>query len=98
MSVLNKHPHFSQNQQKYDIWSLGVILYQLIYNRSPFCKEGKDDFSKTVLRNYLSKEYEVPYFKTKYNSINVFIGKCLDLGNGGWNSWTEIKKFIVSEE
>lgn len=55
LSVLNKHPNFSQNQQRYDIWSLGIILYELIYSRSPFCKEGKEDFSKTVLRNYLNK-------------------------------------------
>lgn len=51
-----------------------------------------------MLRNYLTKEYEVPYFKTKYNSINVFIGKCLNLGNDGWNSWGEIKKLMLNEE
>ena len=40
----------------------------------------------------------MPYLKTKYNSINSFIGKCLELDKSGWNNWLEIKKFIVNEE
>jgi serine/threonine protein kinase len=46
-----------------DIWSLGIILYKLVYFRSPFCKSGKNIFSKTILREYLEGEYKIEYSK-----------------------------------
>lgn len=53
LSIGNKMLDFNSYNASYDIWSLGIILYYLIYHQSPFCKEGKDIFSKTILRSYL---------------------------------------------
>lgn len=90
----------------YDIWSLGVILYRLIYKRSPFCKEGKLEFSKTILRKYLANEYEVRYLSNKYASINRFIARCLKVGQKEglgekaeeFKSWPQVMEWAVREE
>jgi serine/threonine protein kinase len=98
LSVGNSTPHFDGSTPRYDIWSLGVILYQLVYKRSPFCKEGKRTFSKTILRKYLSGEYEVHYLSNKFASVNLFVGKCLGVSGAGFGSWGEVMEWMVNEE
>jgi serine/threonine protein kinase len=95
LSVGNGSVDFRRVYPHYDIWSVGVMLYRLIYKRSPFCKEGKVEFSKTILRKYMAEEYEVRYLSNKYASINRFIARCLKVSQkeekgdreGEFRSW-----------
>ena len=68
---------FEDFHPEYDIWSLGIIIYKLIYFQNPFYKEGRKVFSKTILRDYLAGKCEIPFHKNKYDSINKFISRCL---------------------
>jgi hypothetical protein len=77
---------------------LGIILYKLVYKKSPFCKEGKDIFSKTVLRKYLAEEHEVRFLSSKFASVNQFIARCLALGEGSFKKWAELMEWMVHEE
>lgn len=103
LSVGNGNIDFLRAYPHYDIWSLGVILYRLIYKRSPFCKEGKQEFSKTILRKYLANEYEVRYLSNKYTSINRFIAHCLKVSQmealkekkEGFKSWPQVMDWVV---
>lgn len=79
LSIENNMINFEVYEPKYDIWSFGVILYYLIYNVSPFCKDKKDKYSKTILRQYMANLYQIPLYNNKYNSINMLIAKCLRL-------------------
>jgi serine/threonine protein kinase len=52
LSIHNGRINFNKNfyDSELDIWSLGIVLYYLIYKVSPFRKEGREVFSKTILR------------------------------------------------
>lgn len=98
LSVGNGAADFERSQPRLDLWSLGVLLYQLVYKRSPFCKEGRRVFSKTVLRRYLAGEHEVHYLSSKFASVNQFIAQCLGVGGAGFGSWGEAMEWMVREE
>jgi serine/threonine protein kinase len=103
LSVGNGNIDFRRAYPHYDIWSLGVILYRLIYKRSPFYKEGKLEFSKTILRKYLAGEYEVRYLSNKFASINRFIARCLKVAQKEvlaekeeeFKSWVQVMDWVV---
>ena len=76
----------------FDIWSLGVVLYYLCYRKSPFRKPGRECFSKTILREFLEKRYEI-VFSRRFGSVNELIGLCLRAG-----SWKEVRDYLVREE
>jgi serine/threonine protein kinase len=57
LSISNQMIDFDVYQPRYDIWSLGIILYHLIYRQSPFCKPGNNIFSKTILNKYCAYDY-----------------------------------------
>ena len=78
-------PEVIQGDQPYglkaDIWSLGVVFYQMIYGRYPY--SGKDDFE------LFEKSQSKPSFAGVNISPNVkdFIVKCLTHNQKNRISW-----------
>lgn len=60
------------------------------------------EFSKTILRKYIAEEYEVRYLSNKYASINLFIARCLKVGQkkgvGEFREWPQVMEWVVQEE
>ena len=46
----------SYNAEKSDIWSMGIILYKMLYGKEPF--HGKDE--EEIIRNISEKELKFP--------------------------------------
>ena len=60
-----------QYNKKCDLWSIGVIIFQLLFNQLPFKSRRKDDLEKELL-NW--NEVEFPK-----NSNNAITKTCEDL-------------------
>ncbi len=75
---LSKKPEISQ---KVDIWSIGVILYQMVLGRKPF---GEDMCQNQQLKNHIllrSSTLEFPFKPLVTNELKECLKKCLCYGS-----------------
>ncbi|CAI0541512.1 unnamed protein product [Linum tenue] len=71
---LNKTPLISS---KVDVWSAGVLLYQMLFGRRPF---GHDQSQERILREdtiIKARRVEFPNKPTVSNEVKEFIRRCL---------------------
>lgn len=72
---VNKTPLISN---KVDVWSVGVILYQMMYGKRPF---GHDLTQEQILRNDVmlnAKQVQFPSRPSASSECKDFISKCLE--------------------
>lgn len=98
LSVGNRMFSFNEYRAEFDIWAMGVILYQLIYHASPFSKPGLKQYSKTILRKYQEGDHVIPIPDQRYASLNALIMNCLRLSKEQQPSWQELKRYLLDEE
>ena len=70
--TFNRHRNYSLNE-KSDVYSVGILLWEISSGRSPFCNESYD-FSLAM--GILQGLRETPIPNTPENYIKIYIGKC----------------------
>lgn len=75
------------NSYAHDIWSYGVLVYELLSPNSPFA----DLDEGLTISNILSGEYEMPDCLTEYKNL---ISKCLEKDPLKRPSWKEIYQML----
>jgi len=70
----------SENGEKVDIWSIGVVAHFLLSGKPPFCDGSnnmkKDDIFKCILENTL--DLKGPEFDKLSDNAKDFLAKCLE--------------------
>ena len=84
-------PQYLQNGTysiKHDIWSLGVMFYEILYGDTPWPSKDRDNLIKNICTKPLnfSKNFDVSYESKK------FISQCLEVNEDRRISWEEIFK------
>ena len=52
--ILENKPY----DEKVDIWSLGILLYELFHNRSPFKAKTQNEIYRNAIKNDISFSYQ----------------------------------------
>ncbi|CAD8121582.1 unnamed protein product [Paramecium sonneborni] len=73
---------------KCDIWSLGLVLYELIFGRTPWLCRSFD----TYLMEIKTKPLQFPYEIEISFNVKDFIKRCLKIEEQNRISWTELLK------
>jgi serine/threonine protein kinase len=81
--ILSKEPYNS----KCDIWSVGVIFYELLFGRHPWQGKGLSDLLKNIKHH---KEVEFPADVEVSEISKSFLIQCLQFDEVNRLSWMEI--------
>ncbi|CAK61716.1 unnamed protein product (macronuclear) [Paramecium tetraurelia] len=73
---------------KCDIWSLGLVLYELLFGRTPWLCRSFD----TYLMEIQTKPLQFPYEIEISANVKDFIKRCLKIEEQNRMSWTELLK------
>lgn len=72
------NPKYPQISTKVDVWSIGVILYEMLFGYKPF---GHNISQERILKEGIilnTKEVEFPEKPAVSDEIKTFIGRCLE--------------------
>ena len=70
----NKHKNYSLNE-KSDVYSVGVLLWEISSGRSPFCSESCDIDISGLTMNILQGLREIPVPNTPKGYLKIYSGK-----------------------
>lgn len=79
----------SEYDNKVDVWALGVILYELCFNKKPFTSEDRDGLYEKILY----EEPEGDFIYKNYKSLEMFVKSCLIKENR-----PTVKKLLKNEK
>ena len=71
----SRHKNFSLNE-KSDVYSVGVLLWEISSGRSPFCNESYDIGIGGLAMNILQGLRETPVLNTPKDYVKIYSGKC----------------------
>ena len=57
--ILRSQPY----DEKVDIWSLGVLLYEIFQNKSPYKGKNQEEIYKKILKDKIVFEYKDKNYK-----------------------------------
>jgi calcium-dependent protein kinase len=74
-----------QYTSKSDIWSIGVLIYELLYGKLPWPARDRNSY----LKNIKTTPIKFPVDKIVSEDMKWFIEKCLEINEDkriGWNA------------
>ncbi len=75
--------------EKCDVWSLGVVLYQLLYNATPWDhSDGMSNYFQRIMNDQIRFNRKVPVS----DWMKQFIVKCLSFEESNRLSWEDIQR------
>lgn len=69
----NLNDLFNKLNQNFDMWSLGYLLYEMVFETPPFAFDSLKNAMKTLNKKYI---YQIDVYSVSYNVLTI-INKCL---------------------
>lgn len=78
------------NSYAHDIWSFGILIYEMLFQRSPFF----DTSEERIVDNILAGKWNIPHSKVPKEYLTLIEG-CLQACPTQRLGWTEIRKSLL---
>lgn len=57
-----------------DVWTIGIMLYAMLFNSMPFDGSTKDEIKESIIK----QKVKIPKYAPVTNEVAEFIAACLD--------------------